>query len=101
MTIERVLQEIKDSLEFTSEVGISCKCLPSPSLNNKGILNSDQINRLPKEQWVRYTFSNLDKTTMAVVLLEETRLKGLGIYFDKGFGSSFRDWEIDWSLTVK
>jgi hypothetical protein len=92
-------EKILDALEATMSRGSRVVVKPSPALNNKGIINSDQTGRLQKNMWVVFEIHYLPDELTNIVR-SEAELRQHGILFDKRLRGQVRDWYVDYSLTI-
>jgi len=62
--------------------------------------NRDEV--LPHEKWIQVSFKVMSKREMQLITAVESKIRQIyGVSFDTGYGSGFRDWELDWSFSVK
>lgn len=101
MNIQSALQEVNNSICKIKEKNIEVSFSTANSINNNGILKSSQENVINQNDWKTYTFNVVNKNDLIFIMEEEKKLNSLGVYFDTGYSSSFRTWEIDWSLKSK
>ena len=58
-------------------------------------------NNIPPELWRHISIKVDSNHTMDALFEYQSKLNNIGISFDTGAGCGMRDWEIDWSFSVK
>lgn len=90
-----VVDEIK-------EAGVKVEIKPCSSRDNEDLVKKyDVPNRISSDKWIHVSFFPKGKEEIDLVFEKGRALRALNICFDSGGGCGSRDWELDWSFTIK
>lgn len=97
------LEIVFQTLGILQKEGVKVWMKPSSARDSKEILDKydNMEDRLLSAYWFHVELEGRDARERLMISDASTRLAGNGICFDTGGMGNFRDWEIDWSLTVE
>ncbi len=95
MTISQAYQKAIDATGGLQKAGV--KVYITKVVSDE----EEEVGRLPKDKWVSVRLAGKTDEQVDMMWEEESKLWNLGINFDTGTGFGGRDWELDWSFSVK
>ncbi len=80
--------------------GIEVRIKPPYSSTDEKVVEKYK-DGLPADRWVNVSFRVKDRTELGRVFDAGDRLRKTGIYFETGGCKGRRDWELDWSFSLR